>query len=141
MVSAFCVSFKLSFSTLKSWSYSMLSSGRVTALYWDQKPKVNWLTLYSVWSSDQISLFPQLVIQWTWHCVFKILSFTHCSAGRLGLKWNIFVCMSYFLAFLFYPTGHWLPLCHFLFLITVIFRSHAILQRFLTVLFKTVLTV
>ena len=142
MVSAFCVSFKISFSTPKSWSYlSMLSSGSVTVLHWDQKPKVLTDSVYSVWSSDQISLFPQLVIQWTWLCVFKRLSFTLCSTGCHGLKWSIFVCMSYFLAFYFIPLVTLTTLVPLLFLITIIFRSHAILQRFLTVLFKTVLTV
>ena len=114
----------------------------VSLLYTEIKSPKCWLTLvYSVWSSDQISLFPQLVIQWTWHCVFKRLSFTHCSAGCHGLKWSIFVCMSYFLAFYFIPLVTLTTLVPLLFLITIIFRSHAILQRFLTVLFKTVLTV
>lgn len=49
VASAFCVSFKISFLTSRSWSYSpILSSQSVTILHVGKKPTMYWLILYMV---------------------------------------------------------------------------------------------
>lgn len=89
----------------RSWSYSpILSSGSVTALHWDQKPKMNWSILYMVFEVEiKFCFFPTWISKRPGAVRSKHYPSPTALQGCLSLKWSIYICMGYFLAFYFIP--------------------------------------